>query len=129
MNILLLDDNEHRTTFFQNSLKKHKLTVCHHANAAIKALKRGSFDIVFLDHDLEGQPADPEDTNCGSEVARFIAEHDVRCGQIILHTENRIGREAMEAILNECESIPYSTLKKANFHSLLKTLPKAKKSR
>ncbi|HEX2618596.1 MAG TPA: hypothetical protein VHL11_00580, partial [Phototrophicaceae bacterium] len=40
MNILLLDDNPHRITFFQNGLKKHKLTVCRHARAAIKALKK-----------------------------------------------------------------------------------------
>jgi len=125
MNILLLDDNPHRITFFQNSLKKHTLVVCRHAKAAIKALKKGSFDLVFLDHDLEGDPADPEDENCGSEVARFIAAHDVHCGRIILHSENRAGREAMEAILETCESIPYSKLKKANFHSLLKPLAEA----
>jgi len=120
MNILLLDDNPHRVTFFQNGLKKHSLVVCRHAKAAIKALKKGSFDLVFLDHDLEGDPADPQDANCGSEVARFIAEQNIHCGRIILHTENRAGRESMEMILGTCESIPYGKLKKANFHSLLK---------
>jgi hypothetical protein len=83
-------------------------------------LKKGSFDLIFLDHDLEGEPADPDDANCGSEVARFIVEHDISCGRIILHTENRAGRESMESILERCESIPYSKLKKANFHTLLK---------
>lgn len=121
MNILLLDDNSHRITFFQNSLKPHKLTVCRHANAAIKALKKTSFDLVFLDHDLEGEPADPLDENCGSEVARFITENNIQCKRIILHTENRVGRESMQAILEVCEAIPYGKLKKANFHSLLKT--------
>ena len=122
MKILILDDNPHRITFFQNSLKKHSLVVCRHAKAAIKALQKGSFDVVFLDHDLEGEPADPEESNCGSEVARFMVEHDIRCGRIILHTENRAGRESMEAILGTCEAIPYSKLKKANFHSLLKVI-------
>jgi CheY-like chemotaxis protein len=122
MNILLLDDNPHRITFFQNSLKNHKLLVCRHANAAIKALKKSSFDVVFLDHDLEGEASDPQDENCGSEVARFIGENRISCGRIILHTENRTGRESMEAILENCESIPYSNLKKTNFHSLLKPL-------
>ncbi len=93
--------------------------VCHHARAAIKALKQSSFDIIFLDHDLEGQPADPEDENCGSEVARFIAEHEVS-GRVILHTENHLGRAAMEAILSTCEAIPYSKLKKMSFHAVLK---------
>ena len=128
MNILLLDDNLHRITFFQNSLKKHSLVVCRHTKVAIKALQKGSFDLVFLDHDLEGEPADPEDANCGSEVARFIAEHQIRCGRIILHTENRAGRESMEVILGACESIPNSKLKQVNFHSLLKPLSKANQS-
>ena len=57
MNILILDDNSHRITFFQNGLKKHKLTVCSHARAAIKALKKSSFDVIFLDHDLVLYPA------------------------------------------------------------------------
>jgi CheY-like chemotaxis protein len=122
MNILLLDDNSHRITFFQNNLKKYSLVVCRHANAAIKALKKTPFDVVFLDHDLEGEPADPQDTNCGSEVARFIVKNRISCGRIILHTENRAGRESMEAILGNCESIPYSKQKKANFHNLLEPL-------
>ena len=67
MNILLLDDNAHRITFFQNGLKAHKLTICRHARAAIKALKQASFDVVFLDHDLTNKAADPADENCGSE--------------------------------------------------------------
>src|SRR5690348_4120010 len=71
MNILVLDDNSHRITFFQNALKKHKVTVCRHARTAIRALKDRPFDIIFLDHDLRGEPADPDDENCGSEVARF----------------------------------------------------------
>src|SRR5262249_894744 len=119
MNILLLDDNVHRIAFFQKGLKPHKVTVCRHARAAIKALKQTPFDIIFLDHDMEGEPADPESENCGSEVARFIAEHGVT-GRVILHTENRAGREVMEAILATCEAIPYSKLKKMGLHAVLK---------
>ena len=47
MNILLLDDNAHRITFFQNGLKQHKLTICRHAKAAMKALKTASFDVIL----------------------------------------------------------------------------------
>lgn len=119
MNILLLDDNAHRIAFFQNGMKPHKVTVCRHARAAIKALKDRPFDIIFLDHDLEDEPADPDSENCGSEVARFIAEHEI-AGRIILHTENRVGREAMEAILATCEVIPYSRLKKMGLRAVLK---------
>jgi CheY-like chemotaxis protein len=122
MNILLLDDNAHRITFFQNALQEHKLTVCRHARAAIRALKKASFDIIFLDHDLRDEPADPDDENSGSEVARFIANHEIECPCIVLHTENRAGRESMEAILPQSQSIPYSRLKKVGLQSIVKSV-------
>ncbi len=120
MNILLLDDNPHRITFFQNALKQHHLTVCRHAKVAIKALKKSSFDVIFLDHDLRDGRTDPDDENCGSEVARFIADHAISCNCIILHTENPVGRDSMESILEQCQSIPYSKLKKLGLRAVLK---------
>lgn len=120
MNILLLDDNPHRMTFFKNGLKAHKLTVCSHARAAIKALKKASFDVIFLDHDLREGRIDPEDSNTGSEVARYIADQEIACSCIVLHTENDIGRASMESILDQCHSIPYGKLKKLGFHAVLK---------
>ncbi|MEP7287356.1 MAG: response regulator [Chloroflexota bacterium] len=119
MNILLLDDNSHRITFFQNALNPHKVTICRHARTAIRALKDTSFDIIFLDHDLHSEPADPEDENCGSEVARFIADHDIDCPCIILHTENWTGRESMESILPHSDSIPYGKLKKDRIRAIV----------
>jgi CheY-like chemotaxis protein len=120
LHILLLDDNQHRITFFQNGLKQHKLTVCRHARAAIKALKDHSFDLIFLDHDLDRKAADPEDENSGSEVARYIADHQVEYRCVILHTENRVGREAMQAILGDYLTMPYGKLKKSGFPAVLK---------
>jgi hypothetical protein len=120
MNILLLDGNPHRITFFQNALKQHNLIVCRHAKVAIKALKKSSFDAIFLDHDLRRGQAHPDDENCGSEVARFIVDHAISCGCIILHTENPIGRESMVSILDQCQSIPYSKLKKIGLRAVLK---------
>ena len=119
---MLLDDNSHRITFFQNALKQHKLTVCRHARTAIRALKDTSFDVIFLDHDLRSEVVHPDDENCGSEVARFIVEHDIDCPCIILHTENRAGRESMETILPHSQSIPYSKLKKAGIQSIAKKI-------
>lgn len=119
MDILLLDDNQHRITFFQNGLKQHKLTVCRHARAAIRALKHKRFDVIFLDHDLDND-TDPNNENSGSEVARFIANHEVECGSIILHSENRAGRESMAGILDKCQVLPYSKLKQTGLHRVLK---------
>lgn len=85
----------------------------------MNALKNASFDIIFLDHDLKGKPADPDDENCGSEVARFIVEKQIVCNRIILHTENRVGRESMEAILSQSEVIPYTKLKKLGLSKII----------
>lgn len=128
MNILLLDDNAHRITFFQNALKQHKLTVCRHARAATRALKDATFDIIFLDHDLRNEVVEPDDENSGSEVARYIADHEIACPCIILHTENRVGRASMEAILPSSESIPYSKLKKIGLPATIKRLSESKPS-
>ena len=119
MDILLLGDNQHRISFFQNGLKQNKLTVCRHARAAIKALKQKQFDVIFLDHDLD-EDTDPDNENSGSEVARFIADHGVECGNIILHSENRVGRESMESILDKCQVLPYGKLKQTGLRNILK---------
>lgn len=128
MNILLLDDNAHRIAFFQNALKQHKLTICRHARVATRALKDATFDIIFLDHDLRNEVVDPDDENSGSEVARYIAEHKIACSCIILHTENRLGRASMEAILSSSESIPYSKLKKLGLPTIIKRLSETEPS-
>jgi CheY-like chemotaxis protein len=101
-------------------LKQHNLTICGHARAAKKALKSQAFDLIFLDHDLQGKPADPDSDNCGSEVARYIVDHDIACPCIVLHTENAVGREAMEMLLEQYHSIPYGKLKKMGLHAVLK---------
>jgi CheY-like chemotaxis protein len=121
MNILLLDDSAHRISFFQTALSKHKLTICRHARSAIKALKDTTFDIIFLDHDLRDKPVDLDDENSGSEVARYIADHEIACQCIILHTENRIGQQSMETILPQAQSLPYGKLKKVGLHAILKS--------
>jgi CheY-like chemotaxis protein len=127
MNILLLEDVKHRITFFKNGLKQHKLTVCSHVRAAKKALKATEFDIIFLDYDLQGIPADPESENCGSEIARYIVDHKIDCSCIILHTESMAGREAMETLLEQSHSIPYGKLKKMSLHAVLKLVVDSEK--
>ena len=62
---------------FKNGLKQHRLTICNHAKAAKKALRKQDFDIIFLDHDLRGKPEDPDSDNCGTEVARYIVDHEI----------------------------------------------------
>lgn len=122
MNILLLEDSKHRITFFKARLKGHHLTICSHAKSAKKALKKDSFDIIFLDHDLQGKPADPKGDNTGSEVARFIADREIEASLIVIHSENRRGRESMEGILLNSVTMPYGQLKKTGLHKVMKMI-------
>ena len=122
LNILLLEDNGHRITFFKNGLTAHKLTICKHARAAKQALKKQAFDVVFLDHDLQGKPEDPSSDNCGTEVARYIADREIAVGLIVLHTENPVGRDAMEELLPDSFTVPYGRLKKIGLHAVLSNM-------
>jgi CheY-like chemotaxis protein len=124
VNILILEDNAHRISFFKAALKGHKLTFCAHARAAKQALKKNSFEMIFLDHDLQGEPIDPESENSGSEVARYIAEHEIECACIVIHSENSIGSDAMAAILENSHVIPYGKLKKMGMREVMKLVEK-----
>lgn len=118
---MILEDDNNRITYFQNALQGHSVVVCRHAKAAKKALRKDQFDLIFLDHDLQGIPADPDSDNCGSEVARTIVERDIDYHAIILHTENEIGRDAMDAILSgaNCFIFPYSKIRKLGLRRVL----------
>ena len=120
MNILILEDNKNRIQYFQNALKEHHPVICRHAKAAKKALRKQAFDLIFLDHDLQGVPADPESDNCGSEVARTIADRDIKYTAVILHTENDTGRDSMDGILPGCFIFPYSKIRKIGMQDVLK---------
>lgn len=127
MNILILEDSPHRIVYFKAALKEHKLTFCAHARAAKQALRKNQFDLIFLDHDLQGEPVDPESENSGCEVARYIAEHEIdTC--IIIHSENPVGSDAMAAILENSHVIPYGKLKKMGMREVMKLAEKEDKA-
>ena len=122
MKILIVEDNKNRITYFRNELKGHSVVVCRHAKVAKKALRKDQFDLILLDHDLQGKPADPESENCGSEVARIMVKRGVKYGAVILHTENEVGRESMDAILGGCFIFPYSKIRKMGMRAVLKVV-------
>ncbi len=122
LNILVLDDNEHRLTFFQTSLAQHCVLVCRHVQPAQHLLKKEPFDILFLDHDLEGFPAEPDSPNCGTALPRFLKENQLSATILVIHTENRTGREAMKAIWPDALVIPYHKMKAKGLRSIVKNL-------
>ena len=65
-----------------------KIVKC--ADDCIDQLERGGpWDILFLDHDLDGEAyVDPSEPNTGSEVVRWIVKNKPVIGEIIIHTHN-----------------------------------------
>lgn len=76
--MLFLDD---RTKRIESALKqytgKYDLTIVTNVKECLRALCQKEFDIVSLDHDLNGDDfQDPDDKASGMEVVRYI----VKCG-------------------------------------------------
>jgi len=93
MKILFLDDSDMRHAFIQRVLAGAGHTVDHveTVDEACVAMAAGSYDMVFLDHDL----ADPNST--GEDVTRWMASSPKAkpVKQVIVHSANPLGAQKM----------------------------------
>ena len=81
------------------------------AHGAIEILeKESNFDYIFLDHDLGGQAYVESGPGTGWFVAEYMAENEVKCDHIIVHTLNYPGAQNMLALLPTARHIPYNLL-------------------
>lgn len=114
MRILFLDDCSRRTAVIRSELPW--ITAVSTANAAIDKLSRESFDVVFLDHDLDGGTyQDSASDNCGMAVVRWLITNKSPIQRIIIHSHNEVAREVMASTLcdagYEAKTIPFIYLK------------------
>lgn len=67
-----------------------RVTLVATAADAIAALGSGpAYDLVYLDHDLDGEAwANPNGKNTGSEVVRWILLNKPKIGRVIVHSMN-----------------------------------------
>ena len=99
MDVLILEDAQYRIRDFRSNLPFAKIVKA--ADDCIEQLEEGPWDILFLDHDLEGgEFIDPADCNTGSEVARWIAANKPEVKRIIIHSHNEEAARGMFRILN-----------------------------
>jgi len=92
--ILFLDDNYRRTREFLSNYPKAYHTAT--AQGCIKKLEHGVWEIVFLDHDLEGERMqDPDSPLSGMEVVRWIEANKPRVKMFIIHSQNPCGSPEM----------------------------------
>lgn len=114
-----MDDDGFRVLMFERWLRGHEVRTASTAEQAIRLLRRKTFDVVFLDHDLDGETLlQPEDRHSGSEVARFMARHALR-PRTILHTHNPEGAEYMATLLPHAKVAPWGVALREQLPQLL----------
>lgn len=103
MKILFLDDSMVRQ--HKRFQKKGDDDLCQvwTASECIQALANYEwFDLVSLDHDLNGEPyQNPKEQNCGTTVAKFIAEQKPEIREIVIHSMNHIQAPKMVDMLKK----------------------------
>lgn len=62
-------------------------------NAAQSGFSYKTYDIVFLDHDLG------ENEKSGYDVAKFMVEHGIKVGLVVIHTMNPVGADNIHTLL------------------------------
>ena len=106
MNILVLEDDGFRVTFFVEALYTYNLKITENSNTAIKYLNEYEFDYIFLDNDLG------ENNGFGADVAAYLYEHQDNPNyntQVIIHSWNVPAARAITGLLSQSIYLPYGT--------------------
>lgn len=110
--VFILEDEEPRQQWFlARYAAVDKVTLAHNVPTALDILKAQSdYDLIFLDHDLNTEPA------VGRDVARWLAEHPTEqtSAVMIVHSMNAVSGPKICADLlragREAYLIPYALL-------------------
>jgi len=97
-NVLFLDDDHARIAAFRGIVERVdcRLSIVETAEDCIGELRRATFDLVLLDHDLGGEIfCDSDREDCGMEVVRWLKANGGTHGAFIVHTMNPVAATAM----------------------------------
>ena len=102
--VFLLDDDVRRHRWFAERFKGDHLDIAETAGAAIEKLQTGSYDAIFLDHDLHPEHYNAnstDDKRTGYAVAVWLSENSQlhRAATIMVHTRNADGAMRMVELL------------------------------
>ena len=103
---LIVEDSTERlkliARYFDNFIGK-TFDVAFTSKAAINYLKTNSYYCIFLDHDLEEEHYEKENSyeGTGQEVCRFLVDNSIPVSKIVIHSLNPIGSHNMMGILAE----------------------------
>lgn len=104
MNIFVLEDEIDRYPRNQitSALINHELTVARSFADAKARYVCGKYDILLLDHDMEGYYADSEEPNTGYQFVKWLVEQNEQPKpEVILHSQNPVGRQNMHLLLRD----------------------------
>lgn len=103
MRILFLDDDPSRHRRIQPRLIGHVVDYVFDVQEATQHLAKSEYDLVFLDHDLNGNlyvhSDGPEPT--GYTVVMWIIDNQPKLGDVICHSLNDDGRALMVKTLRD----------------------------
>ncbi len=98
--VFLLDDDERRHRWFTARFKGDFIDIASNVNEARQFLSAGSYDAIFLDHDLHPEHYHAESTDderTGFAIAQFLCSNPElqRASTILVHTRNADGAMRM----------------------------------
>lgn len=107
MRILVVEDNDWRRRAFHRWLRGHELRWARTSQEANSALASSRFDLIFLDHDLDGNVfVSSMDRETGSEVARYIRKHRIDT-PVVVHSHNPEGVAYILSLLPNATAVPW----------------------
>lgn len=102
MKILFLDDMKSRRDKFKQKSIGHKVDFAETAEDAISLLKTNTYDVIYLDHDLESehykttQETDLNGLYVAKHLLNMIHNHNKI---VIVHSLNVVGRNNIKSVL------------------------------
>lgn len=71
--MLFVDDRRKRIMYALNNFPEYQVEIAPNVPEALRAMSSEDWDVVSLDHDLNGFDfQDPDSTGCGMEIARYL---------------------------------------------------------
>jgi hypothetical protein len=117
--VFLLDDDERRHRWFASRFKGDFIDIADNVAKAQQLLSEGSYDAIFLDHDLHPEHYNAESTDdkrTGFAIAQWLGSNPdlQRASTIFVHTRNADGAMRMVEELRRCgrsaEYVPFPIL-------------------
>jgi hypothetical protein len=104
--VFLLDDDKRRHKWFMTRFEGDSLDIAETVETAREILSTGSYDAIFLDHDLFPEHYHAESTddeNTGYAIAMWLSENPEiqRAATIMVHTRNADGAMRMVELLRK----------------------------